>query len=129
MRQKILIAAAVLHHFGGGAAAVYIQDVGADLFGHLRGHAHALRLAAKDLHCKRALVLIKAHLPFRFRIVAREAFHRNEFGNSQTDAAALFQQTPKRNIRHTRHRRKHERRIDLNIANFERFDLAHKKAT
>ena len=119
----------MLHDFWRRTPAIHIQNVRANFFGHLCSHAHALRLAAKDLHRKRALVFIKAHLPFRFRIVAREAFHRNEFGNSQTDAAALFQQTPKRNIRHTRHRRKHERRIDLNIANFERFDLAHKKAT
>ena len=119
----------MLHDFWRRTPAIHVQDVRADFFGHLCRQAHALMLAAEDLHRKRALVFVKAHLSFRFWIAAREAFHRNEFGNRETDAAALFQQTPKRNIRHPRHRRKHERWIDLNIANFEWFDLAHKKAT
>ena len=38
------------------------------------GHPHAGRLAAKNLNGERALVLVEAHLPFRFRIVARQTF-------------------------------------------------------
>src|SRR2546425_9858524 len=119
----------MLHDFWRRTTAIHIQNVRADFFGHLCSHAHALMLAAENLHRERALVFVKAHLPLRFRIVAREAFDRNELGNSQTNAAALFQQTPKRNIRHPSHWRKHERRIDLDIANLEWFELAHKKAT
>jgi len=64
-------AAAVLDDLGRGAAAVHVEDIGADLLGHLGGHRHAPGLAAEDLHGERALVLVKAHLPLRLRVVAR----------------------------------------------------------
>ena len=66
--------AAVLHNFRRRTAAVDVEDVGANFFRHLGRHAHALRLAAKNLHRKRPLVRIKPHLPFRFWIAARQAF-------------------------------------------------------
>src|ERR1051326_1375999 len=69
----------VLYDFRRGTTAVYVENDRADLFGHLRGHTHALSLAAENLHGERALVFIETHLPFRFRIVAGETFDRDEF--------------------------------------------------
>src|SRR6185503_13645208 len=104
-------------------------NVGADFFRHLGSHAHALRLAAKNLDRERPLVLIETHLPLRLGIVSRQAFYGNEFRNCKADSAALFQQPAKGNISHAGHRRKHERRSDLDVANPKWFDLSHKKAT
>src|SRR5438128_2486362 len=119
----------MLYNFRGRTAAVHVENVRANFFSHLGGHAHPLRLSAKNLHREWSLVLIEAHLPFRFWIVPRQAFDGNEFGNSQPDTAALLHQASKGNIGHARHWRKHQRRIDLDVANLERLDLSHKKAT
>jgi hypothetical protein len=54
----------VLHNLRRGTAAIYVENIGAHFLRHLRRHAHALRLAAKDLHRKRPLILVKPHLPF-----------------------------------------------------------------
>ena len=115
-------ATAVLHDFRRRAAAVYIQNIRSDFLGHLGGHAHALRLRAEDLHRKRALVLIETHLAFRFWIITRQAFDRDEFGNSQANAAPPLQQPPERNVSHARHRRKDQRRVDFDVANPEWLD-------
>jgi hypothetical protein len=121
--------AAMLHNLRRGTATVYVQDVGANFFSHLSSHAHAFRLSAENLHGERPLVFIKAHLAFRFWIVARQAFDGNEFRNRQTDPTACLQQTAKRNVSNARHRREHQWRIDLDVANLEGLDLVHKKAT
>ena len=97
-------ATAVLHDFRRRTAAVYIENIRADFFGHLGGHAHALRLPAENLNRKRALVPVEAHLAFRFWIISRQAFDRDEFGNRKTNAAAALQQAPERNVGHARHR-------------------------
>ena len=66
--------------------------------------AHPLRLRAENLHRKRALVFVEAHLAFRFWIISGQAFDRDEFGNGQANAAAPLQQAPERNVGHARHR-------------------------
>ena len=48
------------------------HNIRANLLGHLRRHAHPLRLSTKNLHRKRPLVFVEAHLPFRLRIVSRQ---------------------------------------------------------
>src|SRR5262249_24101905 len=105
--------------------AIHVEYVRADFLRHPGGHCHALRLTTKDLHRKRPLIFVEAHLPFRLRIVARQTLNRNELRNRQTNTATPFQQTPKRHVRHTRHRRKNQRRIDLDVTNFERLDFRH----
>src|ERR1043165_3375705 len=110
----------MLHYFRRRTTAVDVENVGPDFLRHLSRHAHAFRLAAKDLHRERPLVLVKTHLPFRFRIVSRQTFDGNKLRNRQAHTTTPLQQTPERHVRHARHRRKHKRRIDLDVANFER---------
>ena len=55
---------AVLYNLRRGTAAIHVENVCANFFGQFGGHAHAFRLAAKNLHRERPLVFIKAHLPF-----------------------------------------------------------------
>ena len=88
-------AASMLDYFRSGATAIDVENICADFFSHFGGQAHAFRLGAKNLNSKRSLGFIKAHLPFRFWIVAGETFNGNEFRNRQTDAAAPLEQTPK----------------------------------
>jgi len=54
----------MLHNFRCGAAAVHVENICANFFSQLGGHTHALGLPAKNLHRERALVFVKAHLPF-----------------------------------------------------------------
>ena len=119
----------MLHNFRSRAATVHIKNIGADFFSHFRRHAHPLRLAAEDLNRKRPLVFVEAHLALRLWIVARESFDRNKLRYGETDPTACFQQTAKGNVGHTRHRRKHQRRIDLDVADPEGLDIAHEKTT
>ncbi len=80
----------MLHNFGRGAAAVNIKKVSADLLSHLRGHPHAFRLTAKNLHGKGSLVCIKTHLPFGFWVTARQALNGNKLRYSQSYTATAF---------------------------------------
>ncbi len=82
--------AAVLYNFWGRAATVHVQNICADFFGHLRCHTHPFGLTAENLNRKGPLVFVETHLAFRFRIVARKTFDRNELRHSQTDAADLL---------------------------------------
>jgi hypothetical protein len=93
------------------------------VFGHLGGHAHAFGLSAENLHGERAFIIVKAHLPFRLRIIARQALDRDELRDGEADAAAPLQQTAKCHVRHARHRRQHERRADLDISDLKRLHL------
>jgi hypothetical protein len=79
-------------------------------------------LSAENLHGERTLVIVEAHLPFRLRIVARETLNGDKLRDGQPDAAAPLQETTKRHVGDARHRREHERRLDLDVANLKRLD-------
>src|SRR5206468_9022714 len=91
-------AATMFDYFRSGTTAIDVENVGAYFFSHFRRHAHAFRLGAENLNSKRSLGFIKAHLPFRFWIVASETFNGNKFRNRQTDAPAPLKQPPKRDV-------------------------------
>src|ERR1043165_3752122 len=109
----------MLHDLRRWTTTVNVEYVSANFLGYLRRHRHALRLTPKDLHRKWALVFVKTHLPFRLRVVARQTLNRNELRHRQTNTAATFEQTAEGHIGHSRHRRQNQRRIDLDVANFE----------
>src|SRR5688500_17688196 len=90
--------APMLHNFRSRTATVDIQNVSANLLSHFRCHAHAFGLSPEDLNSKGPFVFIETHLPFRFWIVASQAFNGNEFGNGETYAAALLQQASKGDV-------------------------------
>ena len=69
----------MLHDFRRRAAAVHVENVGADFLGHLGRQGHAFRLATEDLDGERPFVFVKTHLAFRLGIVSRETFDRDEF--------------------------------------------------
>jgi hypothetical protein len=91
----------VLHDLRRRAAAVHVENVSANFLRHLSSHAHALYLSSKDLHRKRPLVFVKAHLPFRLRIASRQTLYGNELGNRQANTATPLQQTSKRDVRYS----------------------------
>jgi hypothetical protein len=45
-----------------------------DFLSHFGRHPHPFRLTSENLHRKRPLVFVEAHLTFRFWIIAREPF-------------------------------------------------------
>ncbi len=109
-------AVAAARHLGRGAAAVDVDDIGAELLDAGRRRSDELGLVTAELHRQRALLGVKVEQVVPLERLRADAGGVGHLGADQAAAAQAQDDPPEDRVRHPGHRRQDDVRRDADVA-------------